>query len=633
MPPRKKTSSSSKKAKSKIDDKKAAPPSTKKATPNNQTARAALRRQPSNEAISLNEHEGKEQDGVKPSDEILEDAVEAPADRLTPFPDEVLKRIFEYCLEEGKEGYYVAQKTLATLLRVNSVFLKIAGAVLYDSPIVINTESFFLGSHRSLETGRGYIFAPEQHGGNIRKYLESLTGGKDTKLPLLDHVRHLRIVSPIVPKIIDGEELPVTQEYIDKLLDDDDDDESDYGCEVYHNTVNILSTERTQNHLTPNLISISIGSPLRIDLDFDLDPDKNDIHSVIRLAQLENYFGVGIALMRTHLWKRCLPIEWIEYQNEITGYYRPEKLKRSPMRSPWIKDDEQYIPEIHTIYTTLLESFSIIWGSVNKIILRKPTEKEDKWKKLRLVNYVAMGALSPDSLSKAMSRDRSDAEDGSENDRRMMYMDYKTLNPQATKKIISNIIKDSHPVKYTKPKITAKLKRKLEDETGVEVYGYEEVHGLGQDEYDQIWNRRKEILRDWAKDKKVDMSYVQEQIEMVGYNLDNDEYNTSPPQQQSSEDDDGEEEEDDDNVDEPLSEEAQHRRLDRAKLRFWLAHADYDLIKSMHDEFKYKDRKWLNGNEGSGIKIRFRPMCDMLDLGDSYIQRGFDPEWDPIMVW
>ncbi|WWC98330.1 hypothetical protein V866_005221 [Kwoniella sp. B9012] len=43
---------------------------------------------------------------------------------LAPFPDDVLKRIFKFGLEEGREGWYTPQKTLVNALRVNSNVLK-----------------------------------------------------------------------------------------------------------------------------------------------------------------------------------------------------------------------------------------------------------------------------------------------------------------------------------------------------------------------------------------------------------------------------------------------------------------------------------------------------------------------------
>ncbi|WWC65043.1 uncharacterized protein I303_107657 [Kwoniella dejecticola CBS 10117] len=577
-----------------------------------------------------------------PTTEDVEVDPSAAKKGILDLPEKVLKRVFGFCLEEPKEGHYVAQRTLAAALRVNNLFLKIAGEVLYLSPVVVNVESFFLGSHRSMRGDQGYFFGPGA-GGTVKQQLEKAIGGMDTRLPLLEHVQHLHILSCVAPKMEYGKELQptISKRYIDGLIKskeykDLDMDTLPFYWPGYWRTKKIFRAveERVKQNLTPNLIDIKIGGLLKIPYEeIDFVDDAERLKYLDGLIELDIRFGEGIASLREDLWDHCRPIEWCDYQHHLTRPWRPVDLKDIHLvkKDPTIPTrHKQYIPDLWTVHTTLFEPFSVNWGSANRIVLRQFTAEERPARDRRLMCWEdCVNSVEIEGEQYPYLPDVEDAE-------RVFYGFSNQVTMDRSQEIISNTIRDSYPSKFCKPQLDATTKKELEDETYIDIYGFEEIHPPTDEQLESTWKDRKNIVKNYKKDKKVDLTYIAKQIENAGYSLDNDTYTPKSKSKSSEPARSGENETEDEDtsmVDGP-SGSGGPLSLRDVQLQLWLSTLDYKMINSLRAQLKASNKKWTNGDAAgsAGPTVRFKPLRDLPECGTTVIdyvggEGGFQMIW------
>ncbi|WWC98327.1 hypothetical protein V866_005218 [Kwoniella sp. B9012] len=188
--------------------------------------------------------------------------VEDEKPRLAPFSDEVLRNIFEHCLEEQVEGCYVAQRSLANLMRVNSVFHRLASPLLYRSPNVMDLEAFFYGIEKSRAWDYHIYFDPFNLDNSYRYCYP--VGNRYTKISLLDDVKQLKIFSCLVPRINqeDGEETKIDNHYLRDLVKNPK-YQLCYGHYRKMKDAFEKSLRFKKGRITPNLQSLHIGSTKR----------------------------------------------------------------------------------------------------------------------------------------------------------------------------------------------------------------------------------------------------------------------------------------------------------------------------------------------------------------------------------
>ncbi|WWD07116.1 hypothetical protein V865_005213 [Kwoniella europaea PYCC6329] len=503
-----------KKAATKKTPTKKTPPSTKSkgkrtaTTPINKSKRAPLKAQKDNQA--------------DPGDVAQ---VEDEKPRLAPFSDEVLRNIFEHCLEEQVEGCYVAQRSLANLMRVNSVFHRLAGPLLYRSPNVMDLEAFFYGIEKSRAWDYHIYFDPFNLDNSYRYRYP--VGNRYTKISLLDNVKQLKILSCLVPRINqeDGEETKLDNHYLRDLVKNPK-YQLCYGHYRKMKDAFEKSLRFKKGRITPNLQSLHIGSTKR----FKYEGIRGDF--INDLVRLEINFGNHMEQSRLELWRRLQPKEVIEYQNDITGSIRYENLQMLLGRGQF------QLPNVWTVHTNLLEPFSVIWGCTNRIVLREHTEQDVKWRKIRRKmskdngrarSYPTFGYIPPPQPSETrhvnidIEVDMDDDElvfDYPDDDDILYYDAYNLKSPQYSINIIRNTLIQHHLTRMISGTVNSSLKRDLEDYSTFEIYGFEQVHLYEDSVYDHVWNLRKRIMADWQKDGKVDMDYIEKQNQEYGVAFD-----------------------------------------------------------------------------------------------------------------
>ncbi|WVW80611.1 hypothetical protein I302_102597 [Kwoniella bestiolae CBS 10118] len=176
---------------------------------------------------------------------------------LSPFPDDVLKRIFQFCLEQGKAGCYTPQRTLVNVLRVNSVFFTIAGSVLYHSPVIMDLGTFVSGSARMLPIDKfNFNFDPD-----LSQPEAAALARKSgcTKLVLLQYVKNLTILPCTAPRSVsdqdeDQENYQFSEEFLERLKKDG----RYYKGQTYERARTIL--HKQWRCVTPKMVRVTIGN-------------------------------------------------------------------------------------------------------------------------------------------------------------------------------------------------------------------------------------------------------------------------------------------------------------------------------------------------------------------------------------
>ncbi|KAK6906249.1 hypothetical protein I203_100234 [Kwoniella mangroviensis CBS 8507] len=432
---------------------------------------------------------------------------------LSPFPDNVLKRIFSFCLEEGREGWYTPQKTLVNSLRVNSVFFTIAGSVLYHSPTVMDLGTFISGSARRLPLDKfNFDFDPD-----LTKPDNAALARKSgcTKLVLLQYVKHLAILpctAPRTPTDTEHSQLGVeeayqsTQDNLEHLRKN----AGYFKGQTYERAKTIIHEQ--YRHITPNCRTVTIGNDMdihsslkdvleRIQAQEDEKERVKTLKSVKNLIdKLHGHFEEAIGSLRLSLMSRFKPGEWYEYMNpDYKIPFKPE-MSNAEYKS-------QYFPSKWMINTDLSDQFPLLWGSINQIIVR-PGQ-----------NTPTIDDLIPPPRSKDIKRKRRhswDSDNDSEEDEWEMNMtppppsdlihgiassthrqqgdmmaDLMGLDHENVQTILRSIV-DSHPRTFSRSLLHADTKRELEDKTVFEIYGIENVIKLNNDVEGLGRPRRKE---------------------------------------------------------------------------------------------------------------------------------------------
>ncbi|WWC92478.1 uncharacterized protein L201_007436 [Kwoniella dendrophila CBS 6074] len=634
----------------------------KKASTARKSGRKPLKQHKANEAISEDESEVTAKKDKKGKAKVKR----API--LSPFSDEILKTVLGFCLEDQVEGCYVAQRTLASAIRVNSTFYKIAGLILYEPPNVIDVESFFLGSLRKKKEEEWDTIEV------MNPVPVSLDDGKKwTKQNLFDHTKHIKILSCLVPRYYEnGIKKEISNHYIKGLIKDErfnpkdieiDPNEPEMvtyyrndhktgakilveypkhkyqktgfkrraaenknlskiikrGNDIYEKTSNILTDEklllneknyphgsRLHLNLTPNLISIEIGSLSKISY-----KDQNLKGDLMKdLIKLEIKFGKGIEKLKLSLWNKLKPFEWCEYQPELIDLFRPPELQS--LIGPRY---DQYVPQFYTMHLNLLEPFSIIWGSTNRVVLRKYTKDDWQWRKKR--RRILKHLLQPSwqiewknnlfgevGINNENDINNEDEDDEDEDDFSMhnyqtgenllYYDDIKRFNKFDTIDVLHNTIRDSHPIKF-------RYQKKL----------------------DYLWRHRLSKLKDFMEDPKVDCSYIKEQIEDAGFEVDFNNIETArSPSLMPFSDDDIEDPGQSQDENENANACKEREKLQKAKIQYWLNFRDVEMIIKLQKDFRYNNRTWTNSDDddASGPMIRFEPLEDLPKCGKTVLQ-------------
>ncbi|WWC92479.1 uncharacterized protein L201_007437 [Kwoniella dendrophila CBS 6074] len=645
MTPRPKTANVAKQASTNEDtskrvsgEKAITPGKNKKATPSKKTNRTPLQEQESNEAVPeeeiiVIEDDDNDDDKVVADDESVKPQGEK---KLSPFPNLVLKRILKYCLEDEVDGCYVAQNTLATALRVNSLFFEIAGRILYKQPTVINLESFFLGSHRSLRNDQFYFLGP-QDGKSMKEIMDEAFGGKDTKLPLLEHTQHLRIYSCLVPKYKTGGKI---KEVDIKCIKDLTKKTSRYSNgKIYNATkkqLDILET-RNNDHLTPDCTKISIGSLKRFNYKSISKDLSNDNQLVKDMIKLENDFGKGIEKLRSRMWQYCKPFKWIEYQNHLTGFFKPRNINEYyEIDELWERQRRGlFLPEDFIVHTNLLDPFSVIWGSDNHIVLRKPMDEDLTWNKIRKralkeTQDPIIPLKDDDDLQDIVSEDEDLMPEIRPKDE-LYIQNPRNMESSESIRIISNTISRFNPLDFAKPAMKPDVREEVENNAIFYIYGFEKLYPPSQETLDNYWDDRENIIKEWGKTKKFDLEYIEGELKVMGYPILK--QKGTPTQQEKSKDNsattnsssslsraerkrkrDEQKAQAEIQAEAVLNNSREHASrdtLENAKMIFWLFELEYKVFTPVEYCWRGIDRGWTNGMDCPGPRIRARLQKDL----------------------
>ncbi|WVQ63537.1 uncharacterized protein L199_001690 [Kwoniella botswanensis] len=552
---------------------------------------------------------------------------------LTPFPEEVLWNILEYCLEDGRDGSYIPQSTLASALRVNTIFYLLAGSILYHSPTVMDINSFFLGSDR-------YI-PPEGTNSASRRTLDSATLESikkgNTKLPLLKHVTQFRFLPRSVPvEGVDIEEQS-SLEYCNRIKRDQKYSEGigktyEDGFELVKKIRNIkreYEKEGREFLIMPILKGISIGSDLIVH-----NPEE---HRVVKIIEkLYDNWGTAVVNLRLHLWeilnRNGDGIEWCEWQNG--------GLPLMELENPEYIDRTRIVPRVFTIHTDLLDNIPLVWGCTNRIVIRRKHD-ENYWSRRK---YRSLGKRIP--VESDLDHDTPEPE-SYEGDGLLPYDEHSMMEEYEIISLIFNSIYDSHPKWFNKKIKKSILTKEIEDKTVFEIYGFEGICLPEEGNYDYHWITRGQ--NEWDRDPDVDVRYVDEELRNAGFPINGSTDPSSGRDQgvvtsnshSDSDEDDAEnhddqdvnmmdaglvvhnirlhsvDDDDDDDHDRfqvvpppghpPTSEEHY------AKMKLWLKSIDYQMIKSLHESFQDKRRTWKNSPDSQGPKIRYLPFRELAD--------------------
>ncbi|WVQ63539.1 uncharacterized protein L199_001692 [Kwoniella botswanensis] len=239
---------------------------------------------------------------------------------LTP---EIWSMIFSFCTEPSQQDKQVPQPTLVKLLRVNSTFFSIAAPLLYRNVMIENLGDFLLGITR---TGLPDDIKRINHWSGL-----DLTGTGNTKLPLLRCIRNLTII-PFSPN-----------RYVNDVYDILYHQQTCY--DQAKTVLGRLSSRSSGLHIQ----SLTIGSAS--------SPQSKEIETVH-----SRFFSVIHSVRRTLL-ELFRPQIWTEY-SPIHGYCF------EPLRSDFT-NVKRILPEVVNIYTTLEGTFPLVWGTLNRIIVRR----------------------------------------------------------------------------------------------------------------------------------------------------------------------------------------------------------------------------------------------------------------------
>ncbi|WVQ63535.1 uncharacterized protein L199_001688 [Kwoniella botswanensis] len=478
------------------------------------SVRTPLKKRHSNEAASDAEE-----------DYMFSETSNVDPKELSPFPDNVLKRIFSFCLEEGREGWYTPQKTLANALRVNSVFFTIAGSVLYHSPTVMDLGTFISGSARQLPLYKfNFDFDPD-----LTKSDNAALARKSgcTKLVLMQYVKNLTILPCTAPRAPTGNErsqlrveegYQFTKDTLERLRKD----ARYFKGQTYERAKTII--HKQYRHITPNCRRVTIGNDKNIysslkDVLDNLQNQEDEKERVKELKRVKNlvnklhgHFEQAVGSLRLNLMSRFKPGEWYEYINPT--YKIPFKPEMSNAEYKY-----QYFPSRWIINTDLSDQFPLLWGSVNQIIVRPgqdtptiddlipPPKAKNKKRKRRHPWYSdndseedEWGMTPPPPGFNHAYTTKREQEDLMMAD--MMGSDYRNVQT-----ILRSIV-DSHPRTFSRSLLHADTKRELEDKTRFEIYGMEKVSEVCNDAEGSGRPRRKE------REKEVQSEFEYYTLEM-----------------------------------------------------------------------------------------------------------------------
>ncbi|WVW80612.1 hypothetical protein I302_102598 [Kwoniella bestiolae CBS 10118] len=187
---------------------------------------------------------------------------------------------------------------------------------------------------------------------------------------------------------------------------------------------------------------------------------------------------------------RFAPKEWSEYQNaQYRIPFKPEM--------PNAEYKQHYFPPTWMIHTDLSTEFPLLWGSINKIIVRPsddtpdiddllPVKAKDKKRKRHHLwdneSDWDWDFTPPPEFAYAYTTRRQQEDEMAE----IMGRDYKNVQT-----ILRSIV-DSHPRNFGRSLLHSDTKSQLEDKTKFEVYGLELVLELNEEADDQMRGRIRE---------------------------------------------------------------------------------------------------------------------------------------------
>nr|XP_019001687.1 uncharacterized protein I203_05890 [Kwoniella mangroviensis CBS 8507]OCF65148.1 hypothetical protein I203_05890 [Kwoniella mangroviensis CBS 8507] len=537
---------------------------------------------------------------------------------LTPFPEEVLRNILQYCLEEGRDGSFIPQPTLASALRVNTVFYLLASPVLYHSPTAMDINSFFLGSDALIPA---VDMSSNPHQSSDAATLQHLRKGY-TKSSLLKHVTRFRFLPRSVP--VEGVDLEEQSslEYFNRVKQDPRYYQGigqtyGNGFELIQRLRNIKREYEKEGKgflIMPRLKGISVGSDLTV-----YNSEERRIGEIS--DKLYNNWGTALVNLRLHLWeifnRNEDGMEWCEWQNG--------GLPLMELENPEYIDQTRLLPRVFTIHTDLMDHIPLLWGCTNRIVIRRKDD-EDYWSREK---YRSLGRRIPPGSN--LDDDTPEPESyGGEGllpqDEHNMMEEYEIIS------LILNSIYDSHPKIFKKKIRKDILQKEIENKTVFEIYGFEGIC-LPQDcSYDYHWTARGS--NEWDRDPDVDMKYVDEELRNAGFAISNTEGPSSretPADLTSTPHLDSDDEVDpmqavlvsnpsaDSDVDHecdriqavPLPGHPATSREHDAKMKLWLQSFDYQMIKLLHDCFESSRSNWKNGENSAGPKIRYLPFREL----------------------
>ncbi|WVF67867.1 hypothetical protein IAT40_002628 [Kwoniella sp. CBS 6097] len=242
---------------------------------------------------------------------------------LLQLPAELWSHIFELCREEGEQGYFVPQPTLATALRLSKTFFKLAGEVLYHDPIVHNLRNFVEGATDDFDASSA---------GNSTRFC--------SKLPLLNHVRRLTIA----PSCHDGKYFRV----------------SNIACEARQASERLEWLRRSGIVATPNLDSLSLGTYPSAMIN-----SSEDHRLCLWFSGTRTSWDIRAQLfqvLRPNIW--C---EWL-YDDYPREHQMPRVTSTSYIPKP-------LLPKIVNLHISSKHSrYCLVWGTTNRVVMPQETD-------------------------------------------------------------------------------------------------------------------------------------------------------------------------------------------------------------------------------------------------------------------
>ncbi|KAK6906254.1 hypothetical protein I203_100239 [Kwoniella mangroviensis CBS 8507] len=239
---------------------------------------------------------------------------------LTP---EIWSMIFSFCMEPSHQDKQISQPTLVKLLRVSSTFFLIAGRLLYRDVVIGNLGGLLLGINKTE--------LPDE-----RKNTEHLSDLKlirvgNTKLPLIRCIRNITVT----PYSSEDEVNNISEIILDQQI-------------CYIQVKSILKV-LSNGSFNVDVQSLTIGSGSA--------PKSKEIE------RIQSRFFCEIHSIRRKLLELFKPEVWTEY-SPLHGYCF------EPLQSDFT-NVKRILPEVVNIYTTLEGTFPLVWGTLNRTIVRR----------------------------------------------------------------------------------------------------------------------------------------------------------------------------------------------------------------------------------------------------------------------